>query len=188
MRVGKDKRGFEDGSGDGSGAKTVHLVRWRLLTFIGLLHAFLVDLVLRPQVEGLKARLAEAEDLDEMIDAQEEHFGRIEDLCLLSAKLAPLGSTAWRRAAAQSDDEDSDEEEDEENDGEDGDEDREGGREREREQRAAMGRLAGQVQKLVMFLTTGLRSLARAGVYPDTIEVLAERLEMGALDDTFDED
>ncbi|KAK6347151.1 hypothetical protein TWF696_007230 [Orbilia brochopaga] len=219
MRVGRDR----------DGDKLVHLVRWRLLTFIGLLQAFLVDLVLRPQVEGLKARLAEAEDLDEMIDAQEEHFGRIEDLCLLSAKLAPLyqavvsvleiavtvadmgaggrrasggvdrdagggknvsfsGSTAWRRAAAQSDDDSDDEQEEDEGEdgGEDQDQDGEGGV-KEREQRAAMGRLAGQVQRLVMFMTTGLRSMARAGVYPDTIEVLAERLEMGALGDGEDD-
>ncbi|KAJ6256688.1 hypothetical protein Dda_8554 [Drechslerella dactyloides] len=232
MRVGGAGR-----NRTGDSDKLVCMVRWRLLTFIGLLQAFLVDLVLRPQVEGLKGRLAEAEDLDEMIDAQEEHFSRIEDLCLLSAKLAPLyqavvsvlelavtvaavgetgsasgkrsgyaigigyggndarnvnvsfsGSTAWRRATAQSDD-DSEEEQDghDDEEGGDGGSDGEGrslnGNARERERRVVVGRLAGQVQRLVEFLTTGLRSMARAGVYPDTIEVLAERLEMGALEE-----
>jgi hypothetical protein len=56
-------------------------------------------------------------------------------------------------------------------------------REREHEEinRENLRRLASQADKLVLFLTTGLRSMARAGVYPDTIEILAERLEMGAL-------
>ncbi|EWC43399.1 hypothetical protein DRE_07698 [Drechslerella stenobrocha 248] len=205
--------GGGDRDRDRATEKIVLGVRWRLLTFVSLLQSYLVDLVLRPQVEGLRVRLAEAEDLEEMIDAQEEHFGRIEDLCggfgsfidsfigslllidipsAIDGVVAGRGrgyiyglaadrnvsfsrSTAWRRAAAGSDDEDESEDEEDNHENSEEEEEDDGGEKR----REMLERVSRQARQLVVFLTTGLRSMARAGVHPDTIEVLAERLEMG---------
>lgn len=44
-----------------------------------------------------------------------------------------------------------------------------------------MDRLSKKFDQLLGFLTAGLRSVARAGVYSEMIEILAERLEMGAI-------
>ncbi|KAK6498733.1 hypothetical protein TWF481_011307 [Arthrobotrys musiformis] len=213
MKMEKYQRGKYD-----QGQKIAYTVRWRLLTFISLLQAFLVDLVIQPQVESLKTALEAAEDIDEMIDVQTEHFGRIAELCLVSGRMAPLyqavvsvmelsvvlASSQKRgkmdipkrvvdfrksvRRDIDSEDEEVVSEEEEVDSSEDEDEDDEDRRrrkkmEKERSKRQMLGRLSGQAVKLVMFLTTGLRSMARAGVYPDTVEVLAERLEMGVLVD-----
>ncbi|KAF3912898.1 hypothetical protein AA313_de0207390 [Arthrobotrys entomopaga] len=220
----------------------IYEIRWKLLTFLSLLQTFLVDLVVRPQVESLKRGLEGAVDIDEMIDVQEEHFGRMAELCLVSGRMAPLyqaavsmmevavvlagihaeklkagydvsmrnisfsGGAQWRahrRKTADSDDEehedsdaegDSDDDDDEgyEDESDDDDEVEERKRrrkvEKERVRREALNKLSAQAHKMIMFLTTGLRSMARAGVYPDTIEILAERLEMGVLGDNGEED
>ncbi|KAK6523797.1 hypothetical protein TWF281_001768 [Arthrobotrys megalospora] len=223
MKMGRFGRGKHD-----QGEKVVYTVRWRLLTFISLLQAFLVDLVIQPQIKSLKKGLEGAVDIDEMIDVQEEHFGRIAELCLVSGRMAPLyqavvsvmelavvladsqkegkGKTrkfevpvprqgrrvvsfrkSVRRDDVDSEDEEGETSDDEDDEDEDEDEDdkedrkRKKGIEKERGERQMLGKLSAQAQKLIMFLTTGLRSMARAGVYPDTIEILAERLEMGVL-------
>ncbi|KAF3088178.1 hypothetical protein TWF569_004853 [Orbilia oligospora] len=222
MKMGRAGRGKYD-----KGEKVAYTVRWRLLTFISLLQAFLVDLVIQPQVESLKKKLEGAEDIDEMIDVQEEHFGRIAELCLVSGRMAPLYQAVvsvmelavvlaqsqkgrkklevpvvrekrvvdFRKSVRKdvdSEDEEVETEDDEDDDDGsdddgDGDEDEIADRirrkkiEKENRKRQMLGRLSAQAQKLIMFLTTGLRSMARAGVYPDTVEVLAERLEMGVL-------
>ncbi|KAK6352527.1 hypothetical protein TWF730_009351 [Orbilia blumenaviensis] len=236
MKMGKFGRGKH-----GQGEKVVYTVRWRLLTFISLLQAFMVDLVIQPQIEGLKRKLEGAVDIDEMIDIQEEHFGRIAELCLVSGRMAPLHQAAvsvmdlavvlaeiqregktgkkievpgvaeekkrrvggFRRGVRKEVDSEDEEEKTEEEDNNDedeesGDEDydeyekeaRKRRREAEKERRKlqTLGQLSGQAQKLIMFLTTGLRSMARAGVYPDTIEILAERLEMGMLVEEYDDE
>ncbi|KAF3933066.1 hypothetical protein ABW20_dc0108214 [Dactylellina cionopaga] len=224
MRVGKGSVG--------GGEKVVYEIRWKLLTFVSLLQTFLVDLVIRPHVEALKMGLEGAVDIDEMIDVQEEVFGKIAELCLVSGRMAPLyqavvsvmevavvvaesakmggkvvgvsagrnvsfsGSMTWRgprKSAVDSDEEEEDTDSEDEsddgdgdNDDEESDEDLEEKRrrrsvEKERGRREMLGKLSAQAHKLILFLTTGLRGMARAGVYPDTIEILAERLEMGVL-------
>ncbi|KAK6339355.1 hypothetical protein TWF718_008775 [Orbilia javanica] len=229
MKMNRAGRGKYD-----QGEKVAYTVRWRLLTFISLLQAFLVDLVIQPQVESLKKGLEGAVDIDEMIGVQEEHFRKIAELCLVSGRMAPLYQAVvsvmelavvlaesqkgkrklevpavrekrvidFRRSVRKDVDSEDEEVESEDDDDGEGSEDEEDGEdedgiaertrrkkaEKERGKRQMLGRLSTQAQKLIMFLTTGLRSMARAGVYPDTVEILAERLEMGVLIEDDDED
>lgn len=68
----------------------VFSLRHRLLWFSNALLTYLTDFVLSAATAEMRANMAAAEDLDEMIAVHESYVSRLEKQCLIENRLAPL--------------------------------------------------------------------------------------------------
>ncbi|MCJ1266757.1 hypothetical protein MMC22_006642 [Lobaria immixta] len=76
-------------TGDGEN-HLVFSLRHRLLWFANVLLTYLTDVVLSAATSEMRANMAAAEDVDEMIAVHENYVSRLEKQCLIEKRLAPL--------------------------------------------------------------------------------------------------
>lgn len=76
-------------TGDGEN-HLVFSLRHRLLWFANVLQTYLTDVVLSAATSEMRANMAAAEDVDEMIAVHENYVSRLEKQCLIEKRLAPL--------------------------------------------------------------------------------------------------